>query len=160
MGSMEIPECAQYHAVRASMMIQRACELTGTPFEFITFNQEHHRVSTPDAKLQRVMIARIASGGTTRLAPALRTAVIQPPQKHERHLILVYCDGILYDSDAQASRHVVKAAGNDTVIVPVMIGNEGNVEQFRSVFDRVLEVRNFADLPKLLRSYVRNEIRT
>ena len=162
-GSMGFhrPGDAQYHAVRATMMLQRACELSRTPLNVIAFNHRHHLVTraVDDPEKARGNIGGIRSTGSTSLAPALRTALtLKHPSRH-RHVVVIYCDGHIDHRDAHQCRELAKN-NPDTFILPILIGSSTNPTQFNAAFGRALEIKNADELATKLKSWVSANLHT
>lgn|GEM_PF-2200984 len=149
------PNNAQYHAVRATMMLQRACELSRTPLNVIAFNSSHAFVAThaDDPEAARGAISGIRSMGGTALAPALHTALATTHPSRKRHVIVIYCDGQIDKNDAIHCQRLTKEHP-DTFILPILIGPSTRREQFDLAFGRALEVRNADELAPKLKTWI------
>lgn len=149
------PTDAQYHALRATMMLQRACELARTPLNVITFGSTHRLLTTAhdDPEKARGKIGGISSGGGTSLAPALRTALALKHPSRKRHVIVIYCDGQIDGRDADQCHKLTKEHP-DTFILPILIGPGSRRTQFDHAFGRALEVKSADELASKLKSWV------
>lgn len=149
------PNAAQWHAVRATMMLQRACELSRTPLNVIAFNTTHAFIAThlDNAEKARGDIGGITSAGGTALAPALRTALATTHPSRKRHVIVIYCDGQINTDDAEWCKRLAHEH-KDTFILPILIGPKTRRAQFEHAFGRALEVRNADELAAKLKGWV------
>lgn len=155
MGNHSNPNASQYHAIRASMMLQRACELARTPYRLIAFDGAHNDLTTDTSDPERVRarISELRSRGGTRLAPALRSALEQPTPRDQRHAIIIYCDGEITNDDATRCNGLARAHP-EVFILPVLIGPDASSATFERAFGRSMLVPNSNDLPKVLRTWI------
>lgn len=155
------PNNAQYHAVRATMMLQRACELSRTPLNVIAFNSRHSLVTThlDDPETARGNIGGIRSTGGTNLAPALRNALALKHPSRKRHVIAIYCDGQIDKNDAIHCQRLAKEHP-DTFILPILIGPSTRREQFDLAFGRSLQVSSADELATNLKTWVSANLHT
>lgn len=155
------PSDAQYHAVRATMMLQRACELSRTPLNVIAFHHSHSYVTNhlDDPEVARGKIGGIHSTGGTNLAPALRTALALKHPSRKRHVIVIYCDGQIDGRDATQCQRLAKEHP-DTFILPILIGPGTRRDQFDHAFGRSLQVSSADELASKLKSWVSANLHT
>lgn len=155
------PTDAQYHAVRATMMLQRACELSRTPLNVISFHHNHSYVTNDhdDPEVARGKIGGIHSTGGTNLAPALRTALAHKHPSRKRHVIVIYCDGHIDTRDATQCQRLAKQHP-DTFILPILIGPKTQAAQFDHAFGRSLQVHSADELASKLKSWVSANLHT
>lgn len=159
MGDLDDPRSNQFAAVRATMMIHRACERARTPFRLIAFDTGFDVVVEPgdDPEHARAAIANLQSRGGTHLAPALAKALGEPwPSRSTQqrpHLILVYCDGGIAHIDAQACRSLVRQ-NPSAFVLPVLIGTNVSDAGFQEAFGRALHVPDVTTLAARLRDWI------
>lgn len=159
MGDADDPTSNQFAAVRATLMLHRACELARTPFRLIAFEDHFAVVVEPgdDPEHARAAIAALDSRGGTRLAPALTKALVEPwPSRtgtQSPHVILVYCDGGITPTDAEACRALARQRAS-VLVLPVLIGASVAHAAFEAAFGRVMNVPNVTTLAARLRAWV------
>ena len=159
MADVDDPSSNQFAAVRATMMMHRACELARTPFRLITFGSWHHVLVEPtaDPEAARAAIAGIRSAGGTSLAPALAAALsapwTAPLGKPRTHVVLVYCDGGIGEDDASMCREMAHDNPH-AFILPVLIGAHVDETQFEIAFGRSLHAPDVSTLADRIRRWV------
>jgi Mg-chelatase subunit ChlD len=155
MGPANDPSQSQYHALRATMMLQRACELARTPFRLIAFDGSSSDLThdTRDPERIRARIGELRSRGGTRLAPALRLALEAPTPRDERHAVIIYCDGHIVGPDATTCQALARAHP-EVFILPVLIGPDVLDVEFDTAFGRSMLVPDSNDLPTVLRTWI------
>ena len=159
MGEAHDPASNQFAAVRATMMIHRACEYARAPFRLIAFAAGFDVVVSPgdDPEHARGAIASLQSRGGTRLAPTLAKALSEPwpsrSSKQRPHVILVYCDGRIDRADARACRSLVQQDPS-AFVLPVLIGATISDTSFQQAFGRALHVPDVTTLAARLRDWM------
>lgn len=159
MGRADDPSSAQFAAVRATMMLHRACELSATTFRLIVFDDRHEAIIGPtdDPERARGAIAGIDSRGGTNLAPALAAALDRPMgnagPRPRPHVVIVYCDGFLTPSDASACQAAVRDHSG-AFVLPVLIGSSVDEGGFAEAFGRFLRVEDVTALADRVRRWV------
>ena len=164
MGSGTVVGSRAWGAVRATMLLDRACELAHVPLQIWGFEaEEEPRVirtwrDTPDDEQVRRRVAGITGRGGTLLAPVLQRAVTALRQRPE-HLkwLVTTLDGELDDEDARSVRALLPLACRARIhLQPVFIGTDGGaIETVRQLFGSCLEAPSPAGLARRLSAWVR-----
>lgn len=164
MSSSAIVGTRAWGAVRAAMLLDRACELARVPLQLWGFeaDDEPHVVRTwsdaMDDNAVRRRIAGITGRGGTLLAPVLTRAMAALQQRPEQLKWLVLAiDGELDCDDATEVRGILPVARRSHIHVqPVFIGTDtGAIETVRRLFGACLEAPSPAGLAQRLSAWIR-----
>jgi hypothetical protein len=164
MGDGLLAGSRAWGAVRAAMLLDRACELAQVPLQIWGFEDgETPRVirswsDAAGAAAARRRIAGITGRGGTQLAPILTAALMTLQQRPEqvRWLVLTL-DGELADDDALRVRALLPAARRARIQVqPVFLGSDqGAIDTVRDLVGSCLAAPSPADLTRKLRAWIR-----
>jgi hypothetical protein len=149
MGELSDPTSNMHFAVRSCALVVQACVMASVPIAVYGFNYTTtalvEKGMPSDEALLR--LARVATGGSTLLGPALKLAL---EGADRNHVIVVICDGLLTREDAEVCSDLVRRS--EVNVLPLLIGNAASGGSFPG-FERHLAVAELSDLPGLIRAW-------
>ena len=150
-------------AVRTVMWLERAAELAGIALGILAFDDGEEplrirRLTVGSDQVARRRIAGMASGGGTRLGPALAAAVAAlAAHPARRKLLVVLHDGDLRPDDAAAVRQRVAHLSRQGIrLLPLYLGHDPTISAANErVFGHVLACPDLGEMTARLRAWLR-----
>jgi hypothetical protein len=140
-------------AQQTCVLVQRACELAGNPFQMAVFGSQHIPLVENNEKLRDV-IAHLHRGlhDNTILAPSIAWA-LQDQKPDHKNVIIIIGDGCISQVDSQKCKEYKKNA-KDGIIIPIIINCPQGSVLFKEVFGRVIDIENAEQLSPLIGAWL------